>query len=291
MSRRTIALLGAGRLAHSFASALMDSGVKINCIYDRDADKAAKFAKQFSVSHHVSQLEEIPTLTTRFFVAVSDSALPAIVIELQKQKFPAIEKYFIHFSGAEDSRVFGGLKKRGVYTGSLHLLQTFPTTDIIPLKGCGAALESGSAKCLTEMSAIAKKLKLNPFTIKTENKSIYHIMGVILSNFLTGNLAAAEEIFTLLGIKNISFADLALPIIIQTVNNAFGKGVAHSLSGPIERNDAAVIEKHLKALKGNKNLNHLLQFYIEQSKQLVRTAAAKNPGKDYNSVDEVLTQL
>ncbi len=288
MAKRSIAVLGAGRLAHSLAAALCSRGIKINCIYDRTSGKSARFAKQFSIPHYVSRLAELPSETTHFLVTVSDGALPLIASALQEQAFVSKERYFIHFSGVEDSRVFKNLKKRGVYTGSLHLLQSFPTTQIVSFENCGAALESASPKCISEMADLVKKLKAKPFVVKTENKTAYHLMGVILSNFLTGNLAAAQEIFNFCGIKNVTFEEIAKPIIVQTLQNALSQGIAASLSGPVERNAEKVLKKHIASLAERKELNHLLSFYIEQSRQLVRTASVKNPKTDYGDLREFL---
>jgi predicted short-subunit dehydrogenase-like oxidoreductase (DUF2520 family) len=287
MQQKTFAIIGAGRLAHSLASALKDAGMHVNCVYSRSKRKAAAFAQKFDIPRAVSNLAELPVDTTYYLVSVSDTALPALARQLGIIAKRPAKKTFIHFSGALDSSVFKALASTRSHIASLHILQSFPTTSIVPLAGSAAACESESAACRKAVILLAKSLRLRPFTIHAGQKIIYHLMGVVLSNFLTGNLAAAESLFTAAQLKGISFNDLAAPIISATLKNAQARGIHQSLSGPLERNDIDVLKRHLAALKKTPELRHLLDYYRAQSRHLILVAKQKNKTRDYAAAEKL----
>lgn len=288
MKRKEFAILGAGRLAHSLAPALMEAGAAISCIYSRSPRKAAQFAKQFSIAYKVSALEKVPASVTHILVPVADPALPEIAHALAKGLPDVQGKTFIHFSGALTSSVFSELEGRGAACCSLHILQSFPTKTAVPLANCAAACEANSAKGSREAVALAKLLGLRPFKIAAGHKALYHVMGVVLSNFLTGNLAFAEELFHACRIKGIPFRQLAEPIIQRTLANAWEQGIDASLSGPVERNDRNLLEMHLQALASDEALSGLLASYKTQGAALIKIAKRKNKTLDYSRLEKLL---
>lgn len=287
MQQKTFAIIGAGRLAHSLASALKNAGLPVNCVYSRSKRKATAFARKFEIPRAVSNLAEIPDTTTHYLVSVSDTALPLLARQLALISPRAGKKLFIHFSGALDSSVFKSLSSPESHIASLHILQSFPTTTVVPLAGSAAACEAESAAARKELQSLAKALELHPFTITAEQKIIYHLMGVVLSNFLTGNLAVAESLFSAAHIKGISFSDLAEPIISATLKNAMAKGIPQSLSGPLERNEMTVLSRHLAMLKKTPALHHLLDYYRAQSRNLITVAKQKNKTINYAAAEKL----
>ncbi len=286
----SIAILGAGRLAHSLAAAINSTGEKIGTIYSKTLQNAESLALQFNIPHYTDSLEDIPGTTTRYYVTAADSAIQPIAEELSKTSANLYRKHIIHFSGSLSSSILSAPERQGALTGSMHILQSFPSKQIIPLKNSAAGIESKSQECILEMQALASLLQLKPFLIDADHKALYHVLGILVSNFITGNLAAAEELFYHCGITGISFTDLAIPIATQTLENARLNGVANSLSGPVERNDGQTIANHIDTLKNANGLHYSNELFLEQTKYLVHVARLKNPLADYSALLKIIRE-
>ena len=69
----------------------------------------------------------------------------------------------------------------------------------------------------------------------------------------------------------------------DNIANAIEKGCVESLTGPIERNDIATVNKHLSVLsKAQKEVYHAC------GNKLLQISAQKNPKRDYSQICELL---
>jgi predicted short-subunit dehydrogenase-like oxidoreductase (DUF2520 family) len=101
---------------------------------------------------------------------------------------------------------------------------------------------------------------------------LHHICCVFASNYLTAHLSQIEKISQNIigrdgskkglknGFNNRNFFSIYKPLIEQTLANIKKKGIASSLTGPIERNDIMTVRLHLDTL--SKQLREVLPFYI-----------------------------
>jgi predicted short-subunit dehydrogenase-like oxidoreductase (DUF2520 family) len=86
----------------------------------------------------------------------------------------------------------------------------------------------------------------------------------VTSNYLIGLIYAASKIIKQIGGDEKNTYKIYEPIIKNTLENVERQGIVKSLTGPIERNDVVIIEKHIKELrKVDKTLTNLyLNFGI-----------------------------
>lgn len=286
---RKIACIGAGKMATSLVCALHNAGMPIHFIVSRTKTSAKALAQKIPGTPYSNSVSDIPSDCTHIFIAVPDNAIESVVRDLVKLDLDYRSKYIIHLSGALSSDVLIPLKRKKALTGSLHIMQSFPTRDAVSLNGCGAAIETDSVRLKKELTYIAERLNLKPFTISSENKILYHALGVYASNFLIGNLDAMQQIFNSLNISGITIMDLIIPIIQATLNNASAKGIDNALSGPLERLDDKTILSHVEKLRAL----HLDTDYIARTLQLIPVAKRKNPSKikRYDSLQKRLDEL
>lgn len=285
----SIAILGPGKFAYSLTASLVKRGLRPLCVYARSSASAKAFKKKFNIPIACDKVSDIPESVTHIFITVSDKAIPEVVDALLKTKINFKNKYIWHFSGSETSHILNELRTRKARTGSFHILQTFPDLSAKKISGCPAALESSSKNSYTEMKRISELLRLKPFVIKAEKKSLYHLAGVMISNFTVANFAAAEELFNRCNIKGLDFQSLAMPIVTTTLENISMLGTVNALSGPVERADYSVVSTHLGALTEESNkLEHLTNVYFELSKYLIKVASSKNKGRDYKEMESIL---
>lgn len=275
-----IVLIGTGRIAHSIAAAMKKAEITPTHILSRSEEKAAKFATRFSIPNVLGGEGEYPSGLSLYIVAVSDDAIATVSgIVAEKCAEPQMA-VFIHLSGSYPSSQLQAIAEKGGHTASFHIMQTFPDTNPVPVSGLRAIIETESNYAYDKLSTLAELLNLISYRLDADQKTLYHVTGIFISNFLVGNLHSAERIFEKTGLSRQELYDIFTPILMTTVRNLLQKGSVESLSGPLERGDVHVIEKHVELLgKEFETEPDLLQSYLSQSAGLTRAAALKNPVK------------
>jgi predicted short-subunit dehydrogenase-like oxidoreductase (DUF2520 family) len=277
-----IAVIGAGKIAHSLVPALVKSGYHIEVIQSRNLLSAKKLALKYSTKHFTDSIKEIPSGVKFFLLSVPDSEIKDTAEKLSRLKINFAKSYFVHFSGVEDITVLRSLEKKGAATGSLHLMQTFPTKRVTVLKGIHTVIEADDERSYKLLMKLSKDLQLKPVRMRTKDKVYYHLAGVIGSNLFAGNLYNSEKLLALCGIDQKDSFEILRSTIFTTIDNTRKYGAAQALSGPVDRGDFKTIEKHISALKNLKNkkdntLNaaNLLRSYLIQSMLLLNLVEIK----------------
>ncbi len=262
----TIAIIGAGRFAHSFVPAIYKTGKYTIFLTATKKKSCSSLVKTYPQIQYFSGYNKLPSDVQAVFLAVPDDALKTVANDLLNSGNQLKDKFAIHFSGSLDSSEIGVLKNIGMRIGSLHIMQTFPQRKPYPLDGLPAGLESPDVYCIKFLKNLCREMHLNPFVIRAENKMLYHIAGVFLSNFLVGNFSHAEKLLESAGIKKSDVKKIFRPILLSTIENLLNNGAMHSLSGPVARGDEKLIAKHKALLK--EKMPDLLRSYIQQTETL-----------------------
>ncbi|MCC6549525.1 MAG: DUF2520 domain-containing protein [Ignavibacteriaceae bacterium] len=277
---KNIILIGTGRIAHSLAAAMKKAEITPTHILSRSEEKAAKFALRFGIANILTAERELPSGLSLYIIAVSDDAIAAVSGILAEKCSGTKDAVFIHLSGSYPSSQLSAIASKGGQTASFHIMQTFPDTNPVPVSGLRAIIETESNFAYGKLSELAELLNLISYRLNADQKTLYHVTGIFISNFLVGNLYNAERIFEKTGLSRQELYDIFTPILMTTVRNLLQKGSVESLSGPLERGDVHVIEKHIELLgKEFESAPDLLQSYLSQSAGLTRTASVKNPNK------------
>ena len=277
-----IAIIGAGRIAYSLTSALLKEGYIVDVIISRKYDSAKALAEKFGVKKYSDDINLISKSVNVFFLTVPDSEIKKTAIQLSKLKLNFSTTFFMHFSGAEDIGVLGPLKLKGGKTGSLHLMQTFPSKNIVNIKNVNSAIETNDDSVYKYLLQLCSDLQLVPFRIDSKDKAYYHLAGVYASNFLAGNLFNAQKLLSLNNIDEQKYFNILSSTIHSTLQNVKTVGPAKALSGPVDRGDIKTIRKHIASLKKkNKNSNgnyfsSLFKNYIIQSLNLINLIEEKH---------------
>ena len=277
-----IAIIGAGRIAYSLTSALLKEGYIVDAIISRKINSAKALAEKFGVKKYSDDINLISKSVNVFFLTVPDSEIKKAAVQLSKLKLKFSTAFFIHFSGAEDISVLNPLKVKSGKTGSLHLMQTFPSKIIVNIKNVNSAIETHDDSMYKFLLQLCSDLQLIPFRIDSKDKAFYHLAGVYASNFLAGNLFNAQKLLSLNNIDEQKYFNILSSTIQSTLQNIKTVGPAKALSGPVERADIKTIRKHISSLKRkskNSNGNYfstLLKNYIVQSLNLINLVEEKH---------------
>ena len=255
-----IAVIGAGRVSYSLVGALVKSSLNVSLILSRKVISAKTLARRLRIKNFSSDLHSLTPDLKIFFLSVPDNQISIVAKDISKLNLNFGNSIFIHLSGAEDISVLNALKRKGAYTASFHIMQTFPDKKIFNLKDSYVAIETSNKKVESFLFGVAKKLKLNPFRISSQNKIYYHLAGVYSSNFLVANQYYTKKLFDRTH-SGINYKSVFNPISEITLKNIKEKDVQNAVSGPVARGDIKTVKKHLSALKNDKVLrsNYILQ--------------------------------
>ena len=272
-----IAVIGAGKFAYSLIPALKTAGYNIAGIVSKNLQSARTLANKYQIPFKSNKLPFIKDIKV-FFLTVPDSQIKKTAKKLSNLELNFTSSLFIHVSGALDVSELKSLSKKKASTASFHIMQTFPSKKAVDLKDNYAAIESNNRNALKYLLDLSAKLKMKAFLIPTDQKVYYHLAGVFASNFLAGNLFAAEKLFSKNKRGGIKFFDISRSIIYSTLTNIEKEGAAKALSGPVERGDYETIKRHIQGLKKKPEYKSLFLNYISQSLALLDVVKEKNGG-------------
>ena len=221
------------------------------------------------------------------FICTEDSAIPTAVSIILKNHIVLKDKFVFHTSGTYSSELLLPLQKSSAKIGSFHPVQTFESIASGysgRLKGIYVVIE-GSRPSISEGQKIVKALGAKPIELSRENKILHHVCCVFASNYLVAHASQIDKISKFIskpagskkrlknGFYNLNYFGIYKPLIEQTLSNISNKGIANSLTGPIERNDIKTIELHLETLA--KELSEVLPFYVLLGVEAIDLAVRK----------------
>jgi predicted short-subunit dehydrogenase-like oxidoreductase (DUF2520 family) len=269
-------IVGAGKISWSLAPALPEAGIDVISVISRTNNSAKALANQYNIPHYSSGFKDIPPEADLFLLTVPDNKIKEAANKLSGVNRNYKENLFIHFSGVESIEALSVLAGKGGMTGSIHIMQTFPSRDVVSVRGCYAAVEAGNQSVKKILFKIARGLNLKPFEISSQKKALYHLSGVLTANFLTGNFFSAE----CLSGNDFDPGKLLGGIASKALENVRAKGALNALSGPVERGDIETVKRHMQALEEainkKKELKNIRLSYISQSLVLLDLVKAKN---------------
>ncbi|NLH61759.1 MAG: DUF2520 domain-containing protein [Ignavibacteriales bacterium] len=270
MAEKNIVIIGAGKVAFSLAAALSKTGLHPSLVISKDLGSAKRLALEGKViSKFSSNLNSILKKPSLILLTVPDSQIGKTARLLARQNLHHKNNTYVHFSGCLDLKPLSALLKKGGNTGSFHIMQTFPSKDIVKIEKAFVGLEYSNPTTKKLLLKLASDLKLRPLEIPAGGKVYYHIAGVFISNFLVSNFAMAEELFKYSGIKGAPAYKVFEPLLLTTVRNIKKYGVMNSFSGPMQRGDEDTLKLHLSALekriKDEKTAIKTLLNYLNQT--------------------------
>jgi predicted short-subunit dehydrogenase-like oxidoreductase (DUF2520 family) len=236
--RRSLAVVGRGRLGTALASALAAAGYQVLGPLGRDADVAAADA---------------------IVLCVPDGEIAAAAARLPSGRMVG------HCSGAT------GLEPLAPHEAfSLHPLMTVTDSGAV-FAGAGAAVDGSTPAALEFARQLACSLGMEPVRIAPEDRALYHAAAAIASNFLVTIEAAAERLATEVGLER----RLLVPLVRASVENWGTMGGERALSGPVARGDEATVTSQRDALERRApELLELFDAIVVATRQL---AAGREP--------------
>ncbi|MGQ9806092.1 MAG: Rossmann-like and DUF2520 domain-containing protein [Chlorobiales bacterium] len=288
-----VSLIGAGALGNAVTKRLSSVGYRFLSVVNRTMSDAQALAESLGIPEYSDTLESISPNTNLLFLTVSDSALQSVAEKLATLRLSFHQLTVVQFSGTLTTDALRPLSQKGALTLSLHPFQTFPkefsSHDVDTLFKCFFGLQSDDLEGIDIGKKIAHDLGGKVMIVPKEAKTLYHIAGVMASNYLVTLASLSSEVFATLGLTPKEVAKIIEPIMRQTLNNiGSAPTIADALTGPIERGDSQVIARHLREL--SEQVPHLLPIYAAFAIETVRVAIHKG-SISQSDASEILDML
>jgi len=255
-----VSIIGSGRLGTALAVALAGRGYPIRSLVARRAQKARQAASVLDAEVQVLAAKQLRALlpADAFLITVPDDQIAGVAAELSSLKFTAVA---LHTSGALSAEVLAPLREKGWRIGSVH-----PLMAVSDARDGGAALRGGywsvegDKTALSVAKTIVKDLGGKSFSIRSEDKPLYHAAAVMVAGNATALFDVALEMLVQCGLTRKTARDVLLPLIASTVHNLETRDPAEALTGTFARGDLETVKRHLTALKKHE-LADALELY------------------------------
>ena len=244
-----VSIIGSGRLGTALALALTGHGYSIGSLVARRSQKARQAARLLDAEVQILAAKQLHLLRPAdvFLITVPDDQIAGVGDELSGLKFTATA---LHTSGALSAEVLAPLRERGWRIGSVH-----PLMSVSDARDGGAALHGGfwsvegDKTALRLARTIVKDLGGQSFSIRSEDKPLYHAAAVMVSGNVTALFDVGLEMLVQCGLTRKTARRVLLPLIASTVHNLETMDPAEALTGTFSRGDVETVKRHLAALK------------------------------------------
>jgi len=256
-----VSIIGTGRLGTTLAVALASRGYTIRSLVARTAKSARKAALLLDADVQVLAAKNLRSLINAdlFLITVPDDQIASVTRELGEINADQKKSVVLHTSGALSSEVLEPLREKGWHTGSIHPLMSVSAVHDAHLQGAYWSIE-GDRSALRLGKEIVRDLGGKSFSIRTEDKPLYHAAAVMVSGNVVALFDVALEMLGECGLDRKTARAVLLPLIASTVRSLQTKSPEESLTGTFSRGDVETVKRHLAALK-SKELAEALDLY------------------------------
>lgn len=266
-----LSIVGTGRLGTTLALALHGKGYSIQTLVAHSARSARRAAALLNADVQVlaaKQLREVRAADL-FLITTPDDQIAGVAEELSNLILP--KAVALHTSGALSAAVLAPLSEKGWHTGSIHpLISVSDTTEgRAALEGAFWSVE-GDTAALRVGKSIVRDLGGQSFSIRSEDKPLYHAAAVMASGNVVALFDVALEMLGQCGLTRKTARSILLPLIASTVHNLETKDPKQALTGTFARGDLETVKRHLAALKDNKDALELYRLLGKRSLKLTK---------------------
>jgi predicted short-subunit dehydrogenase-like oxidoreductase (DUF2520 family) len=261
-----VSIIGTGRLGTTLAVALASRGYTIRSLVARSAQSARKAARLLDAEVQVLAAKQLRTLigADLFVITVPDDQIAGVAQQLSEiNADPNVTA--LHTSGALSSEVLAPLREKGWHTGSIHPLMSVSGSDD-SLRGAFWSVE-GDRSALRLGKEIVRDLEGKSFSIRAEDKPLYHAAAVMVSGNVVALFDVALEMLAECGLDRKTAHAILWPLIASTVRSLGTKTPEASLTGTFSRGDVATVTRHLAAMR-NPEVRDLYRMLGKRSLQL-----------------------
>lgn len=277
----TIGWIGAGKVGFSLGKYLSAHGAKMSGYYSKNPESAGQAAK-FTDTKRYTVLEDLVSDSDMIFITVPDDAIGQVWDQLKQ--IPMTDKIVCHCSGVLSSEIFSDRHAYNVYAYSIHPLLAVcdKLRSYQELPNAFFTIE-GDKEHRQEVADLILGCGNPVVFIDPKEKVRYHAAAVFASNLVLGLSKTAMDELIACGFAEEEARAVLVPLMQTNIQHLAVQSPEQSLTGPVERGDAATVCRHMEALEGEDR-----EIYRLLSGKALALAKKKNPERDYAQVERQL---
>ncbi|MQL53282.1 DUF2520 domain-containing protein [Desulfofundulus thermobenzoicus] len=286
MNKPAVVVVGCGKVGSALALLLKERGYPVAAVAGRTPAPVRRLAEAVGCPA-CDYPWEATVQGDLVFITTPDREIAPVSAAIARKGGFRPGQVVAHTSGAHPAGELQGVREAGALAVSIHPLQSF--ADVAGarenLPGSYFALE-GDEGAMPLARQVVADLQGHCFTIRAEDKPLYHAAACIASNYLVSLMHLATGLYGCFGLSRREAFQALFPLVQGTINNIRRVGPVEALTGPVARGDVPTIQGHLPALErvGNEEeaLYRMLGLYTirvarekdsitaEQARQLER---------------------
>ena len=273
-----IGFIGAGKVGFSLGKYFSENCIELSGYFDVNSTDSIEAAK-FTNSKVYESLEEVITNSSFIFITTPDYAIESTFNKIKN--FNIKDKFICHCSGSLSSNSLKDINNFGAFGYSVHPMYAFSNkySSYKHLKSAYFSIE-GNTNYIHIIKSFFEGLGNKTLILSSEQKSLYHLSNVTVSNLVLSLLEIGSSYLENFGLTKNEALSALFPLIENNISNIKNSDFLDSLTGPIERNDLDTILKHLSVIPSNDKV-----LYKRLSSNLVKIAKEKHPSRDYSEID------
>lgn len=242
---KEITIIGAGNIAHWFASVLQRHGVRIQQIYSRTAAHATALANTCD-AQPITNLAHLNNSSDCYLFALADNCYDSLLPTLPF-KLPLA----VHTAGSLPITL---LQPYADHYGIVYPYQTVSKTLDFSKIEVPLAVEGDCPKTEQQLTTLAELCSPKVYHLNEKQRLALHLAAVFACNFTNAMYGIAHNILTE---ANLDWA-MILPLLQNTLDKTKLTTPQAAQTGPAKRGDHNVMAKHCAALN-NPELKEIYQ--------------------------------
>lgn len=241
-----IAFVGAGTVGGSLSLALSRKGYSVVAVASRTPASAQAFAERIEGCTAYSTFQEAADQGDVVFITTSDDAIASVASAINWRPSQAA----LHCSGAASLDLLDKPQRVGASVGGFHPLQAFSSVEngAKSIEGTTFGIEA-TDDMRQFLADMATDIGGNPIFLRSEDKVLYHLSGVMMGNLLTCLAGVAAQLWDKIGSSRADGVIALAPMMKAVAHNLESSGLPDAVAGPFPRGDIGTIRKHLEALR------------------------------------------
>ncbi len=274
----SVFIMGAGVVGTALAVRLAGAGVPVTGLHGRQVEPPDTARATFGAVSVVRSTGEIPQMLSEsdaVIIAVRDDRIPEVAARLVSEARLRQRQILLHTSGANPARsILAAALPQVRAVGTLHPLASFADARVAieGLSQIAFGIEGDEAACALARRIVGA-LGARPVILEAENLALYHAGAVIASSYVVAMADAARSLLIKAGVPADQALPVLIPLLASVVQNLAQLGLPGALTGPVERGDVAVVERHLVALAAQ--APELVELYRLVGREVLRLAREK----------------
>lgn len=279
MTRKTVAIIGAGRVGGTVGYLLKREGYRVAAVAASTPESAAKAAAFIGEGRPTTDAVQASARAELIFITTPDRIIRDVCEKIAGAGAVRTGSLVVHMSGAHSSSLLDAAAKAGAHRAVIHPLQSVPSREqgIRNLPGSYFRVDADPEAVETAREIVKSlggiELRMPKWGSGEQSAALYHAGAVAASNYLAALIDYSLRFYEALGADKKEALHAVLPLIRGTLQNIETLGLPDALTGPVMRGDTETVRGHLEAMR--KRTPELIALYKELARQTVRVAQDK----------------